>query len=977
MKQLLVLILLLFSMASLAQNDGKISGSVISSADSSALQSATAAVYKQADSSLVNYQVTNKNGAFAIKELPLKTPLYFLISHTGYMGYAKSFYLDAGNHDLNFDINLVKDTGQLLEEVVVKTVAPVTMRGDTLEINPDGIRLDSNEVVEELLQRVPGIARWEDSSITVNGKKVRKVYVDGRPFFDGGIEMAIKNLPKHSVDKIQVYQEKDIYRQTPAEMVKDSTVVMNIKLKPDKRKGYFGTTAANAGTNKSYGGMMSLQLFNRKTNFGVNGNISNTSRALGDIGEEYGNKDLNVRNNWNINSSFRQNFNREAEMYTDKSLHGNYIVSGNRNSAITNRTTVKNLADSKLTGINTGYNLSRSVTQMLSTGYNSRKREKSFSTYGTFNRFYSSSSSEGNVVTYRNDSVLASRSANRSQGENISNSFAVNGNFDNNSVNETPGAGSFLANYSAAYNQAFNNSNTYSQFESLTDSIYTNLYDRKYVNRNSNFNGSVALSYNGLRPLIFRDHNFWNINIRLNSATQLNHAAINADVSDRDSATGVYHTNANLTNKSGVANLNNRTGIQFEKTFIKNITDRYQRTMQVSTNLQNQLLYQKNTSTLSYRNRNFLYNFFTPNSNITYNYNKIDEFYIFMTLAHNSSASAPTIDQLYPIQDSAANRYNMVVGNPNLKSTFSNDFSYEFSFNKNSGFGQERSYSAGMSMAYNNERNGIADSTIYDNNGGSTTYYINTPGNKSFNTGLNGNVSFMFDKTNLRISSNTTYGTGYIHYAAGGGYTNSLRAGVQVSLSRPFKKSRVQFSYRSNFGGSEGPQYVNREQLRYRNKNQDHNVSFSFNAPGIIDINLQQSVSGTNAVQAGGSNPFPAVITRSYNTTARIVLKVPKNFTVGTDLRYSNNISASANPIRNTNWNAHFGYFFPRKKMFEARIAVFNILGQNQNVNNYSSGNITTTSVVQGLQRYFQFSLSYFPKRFGGRGNSRPMGDEE
>ncbi|MCH5683407.1 outer membrane beta-barrel family protein [Niabella sp. W65] len=57
-----------------------------------------------------------------------------------------------------------------------------------------------------------------------------------------------------------------------------------------------------------------------------------------------------------------------------------------------------------------------------------------------------------------------------------------------------------------------------------------------------------------------------------------------------------------------------------------------------------------------------------------------------MALRHSSSATAPTIDQLYPIQDSATNRYNMIVGNPNLKSRFQDAFNFDFSFNESRGF---------------------------------------------------------------------------------------------------------------------------------------------------------------------------------------------------------------------------------------------------------------------------------------------------
>jgi len=979
MRKVLVIILLLLAGVSFGQTGGSIKGAVISSADSNALRAATVTVYKSTDSVVVNYQLTKERGTFEIKDLPLKTNLFVSITHTGYAGFSKAIYLDSLQMYIDLKaISLVKDTGQLLEEVVVKSVAPVTMNGDTLEINPAGIKLDSNEVVDELLSRVPGITRWQDSSLTVNGRKVTKLYVDGRPFFDGSFNMAVKNLPKHAVDKIQVYQEKDIYKQTAAEIARDSTVVMNIKLKPDKRKGYFGNTTAQVGSNDSYGGSASMQLYNKKTNLGFSGNGNIVKRALGDIEPVLQNKDLNIRNNWSIGTTLRQYFKETPGLYNDKSLNGGYNISGNRSSAVTNRTTVKNLADSKLTDINEGFNLSRSLTQSVNANYDARKKEKFFSAYMNFNRLQGSTASEGNITTYRNDSILASQSANKSRGENTSNQFSLNGAYNNSSVNEYPATGSLSINYSLSYGSTLSNSTTYSRFEALSDSAYINLYDRRYINRNSNLNSGVNINYNGLRQLIFKDHNLWNINIGVNNYTQYGRSDVNADVSDRDSVTNSYIENSNLTNLSAVSNIDSRTGLRLEKTFLKRITDRYQRNIQISTNLQNQLLYQKNTSTLSYRNRTFIYNFFTPSTHINYNYNKIDQYNISMAVRHSSSATAPTIDQLYPIQDSAANRYNMIVGNPNLKSRFQDAFNFDFSFNESRGFEEKRSFNASMNLGYNMEKNGIIDSTIYDKDGGRTTYFINTPGTRSFNTGLNMGMFFKFNKTTMQIGAGGSWNTGYTHFATGRGYSNAVFGNINVNVSHPLKKGNLQFSYRSSINGAEGPQYINMERLTYNNKGQNHSASVSFNAPGIIDVSLVQTISGTSSEQQGGSGIYPAAKTRSYNTTARFTLKVPKNFTLGSNIRYSNNISVNAQPIRNLNWDANMGYLFPKTKLFEARVSVFNILGQNQNINNYSSGNTTTTSVTQGLQRYFQFTFSYFPRQFGGRSkrSSRINNDE-
>src|SRR5690606_38744277 len=110
--------------------------------------------------------------------------------------------LDSLNRNFDFkNIFLAKSQG-IMDEVVVKAVMPITMNGDTLEINPAAFKLDSNAVVEDMLRRVPGVTMWGDGTITVNGQKVNNVYVDGKPFFGSDPAVATQNLPKNAIEKI-------------------------------------------------------------------------------------------------------------------------------------------------------------------------------------------------------------------------------------------------------------------------------------------------------------------------------------------------------------------------------------------------------------------------------------------------------------------------------------------------------------------------------------------------------------------------------------------------------------------------------------------------------------------------------------------------------------------------------------------------------------------------------------------------------
>ncbi|MFT4095152.1 MAG: carboxypeptidase-like regulatory domain-containing protein, partial [Niabella sp.] len=159
MKKLLTLLALLLPGLLFAQKKiGAVKGSVYDSLNDYALQSASVTVFKQADSSIVEFQLSNETGEFDIKNLPVRTPLYFVVTHTGYRSFLANFQLDstAPVKDFKKLSLLLKGDGEM-EEVTIKAVQPIRMNGDTLEINPDAFKLDSSAVVEDMLLRVPGL----------------------------------------------------------------------------------------------------------------------------------------------------------------------------------------------------------------------------------------------------------------------------------------------------------------------------------------------------------------------------------------------------------------------------------------------------------------------------------------------------------------------------------------------------------------------------------------------------------------------------------------------------------------------------------------------------------------------------------------------------------------------------------------------------------------------------------------------------
>ncbi|MEO7316259.1 MAG: hypothetical protein ABIW47_13810, partial [Ginsengibacter sp.] len=222
---------------------GEVKGIVRDSAYNFVLNGATVAVYKDADSSLVQFSIPNTFGEFSIKSLPLETTMRAIITHVGYKPFLQKFVIPKSAMVYDFgQINLFRksgDSSELLDEV--KIIAPMQMNGDTLEFNADAFVLDSNATVEDLMRRLPGFTIWGDGDITYNGKTISSILVNGKPFLSGDFSVITQNLPKNSIDKVQLYQQKN------ANNPLDSTMNANIKLKKEIDVGYFGKISGGIG----------------------------------------------------------------------------------------------------------------------------------------------------------------------------------------------------------------------------------------------------------------------------------------------------------------------------------------------------------------------------------------------------------------------------------------------------------------------------------------------------------------------------------------------------------------------------------------------------------------------------------------------------------------------------------------------------------------------------------------------------------
>lgn len=217
-----------------------------------------------ADSVMAGFGITDGDGSFAIDKVPGGT-YNMQITYIGYGTFQNVITVEG--EEKKIDIGTIKLAGNenMLDAVeITGRFIPIVVKKDTVEYNADAYRVRPNATVEELLKKMPGIEVDNEGNITAQGEEVNKVTVDGKSFFGTDPKAATKNLPADAIKKVQVIDEKSKSTQFTGVDDGNESKTINLELKEDKKKGYFGNATVGYGTENRNNSKLSINSFNKK-----------------------------------------------------------------------------------------------------------------------------------------------------------------------------------------------------------------------------------------------------------------------------------------------------------------------------------------------------------------------------------------------------------------------------------------------------------------------------------------------------------------------------------------------------------------------------------------------------------------------------------------------------------------------------------------------------------------------------------------
>ena len=897
---------LFFSSFLFSQNAFTIKGKVVDPTTKLPIESATVYLTSVKDSSVVDYTITNKMGNFAIKVKKSDKALNLKVSFISYQDFVEN--VTGLTADKDFGTIELKEASNLLNEVVVKSeIPPIRIKKDTLEFNASSFKVGADANVEALLKQLPGVEITPEGKITVNGKEVNNILVNGKPFFGKDGKIATQNLPAEIIEKVQVVDTKTKSEEISGDASGSENKTINLTIQEDKNKGFFGKIMGGLGSDKRYESSMLVNYFKGERKISAlasSNNINSIGFSMDEIFDNMGggrNSSVyyNDDGSFGINNmSFGGNrgitrSNMIGINYQDKWLKkvdqsGSYYFT-NAETENANRT-------DRINFLPTGNTLtkSNSITKNGSDGHNiSLDFEIALDSTATIYinpRFQTSKgfgkSSRNQITTDENLNELNS-SNNDDYNENDNSNFGLDASFSKQFKKKKRG---LSVNLEAELQKRDEYINTKSA-TLFADATPDDIRNQNRFENNKNDFMKLEVRYG--EPLTD--------SLRLSLTSELTLRKIGNDLNTFDFNTGTNsYDDFNDVQSNEV---NSKTTTYFPSTGL--ILDKSKTNGRINFGPEF-INFDANSNYLGVRtNRNKTYVFPRVKGYISHRIGKSKSIYSF----YDFGVELPQANQVLPVEN-LSNPLSTFIGNDDLKPTLRHNLYFSFNdydYQSRSGY-----Y---LYSGINLSKDAVVSSTVYDNNFKATTTYQNVDVTHNSYLGVNWNKSYKKEKRTLRFGAGVSF-----NYDYNKGLTNAVL----------FESKGLNINPRFNLTWSIDEMITVAPSYRYTFSKTDFKNYVIDKADNFI-----------------------------HNAKLEITSYMPKKFVLGSDFGYTYNSNIADGFKKDFYlWNVSLGYNFFKDQLL-AKVKVYDLLNQNLN----STRTITPTAIVDAentvLRRYVMFSLTY------------------
>ncbi|MBY5958623.1 TonB-dependent receptor family protein [Membranicola marinus] len=279
MKTFLFLLLFLSAFAAVGQN-GTLRG-LISDENQEPLVAANVVVV-HTNTAKVHTATTDIDGGFRMDDLP-KGAYLVEVTYVGFQKLVRQIEVDAASVDLGI---LRMKPGVELDELTIEgEVVPVQLRGDTSVYDAAAYKTLPDANAEDLIAKMPTVV-LQDGKVQTQGEDVKKVLVDGKPFFGNDPTAALRNLPSEVIDKIEIFDQQSEQANFTGFEDGETSKTINIVTKASMRNGQFGKIQGGYGYEDKYQAGGNLNIFNgdqRISLIGMSNNVNQQNFSTEDL----------------------------------------------------------------------------------------------------------------------------------------------------------------------------------------------------------------------------------------------------------------------------------------------------------------------------------------------------------------------------------------------------------------------------------------------------------------------------------------------------------------------------------------------------------------------------------------------------------------------------------------------------------------------------------------------------------------------
>lgn len=953
MRRILIpLLLAIISVWAEAQTDSvavlNVRGMVYDNQSFDPLEGAQVRLYRS-DTIQVAGAVVAKNGQFVLPGITTGT--YTLaVTFMGYKDQRFSLTLPkkSGNYRVK-DVLMREDAKVMAEAVVEGKLPEMTVVDDTVMYNADAFKLQDGALVEELIKKLPGVVQNDDGSYSWNGKQITQFLVDGKEFFGNNREVILRNLPAEIVDKVKAYDRKSDYARITGVDDGEERTVLDLAIKKNRKRGWFGNIDAGYGTHDRYSGRVMVNRFVGDQKFSVYGNGNNT-QGNGLTDNQSAGATMNIQKPRKVAEGERPP--REPLLELNGSINGNF--SQGKNESWSNSQSFEN----KNAAYTNSWNRGKNDSKGLSFNYRVEWRpdtmtniliRPNFSWNTSGSRSWSESAvfqddpyqySSDPLADYKTLSDLIGVNHRLGRNHSESQNLNVGGSVQVNRRLAKPGRNVTL-NADASYGHSQSESQSYSQVDyyqilAVTgdDSVYHKIQYNDAPSKNRNV--STRLSYTepiGRQMFLQVSYQY---NRRFNDRRREVSSVFDPmpdgvlpdnyrqwqsyavpDVAQCNYTTNVYQ------------NHDIRMQLRMNRTLYR---------LTIGATLQPQVnSVDYNKGGKHYDVRQSVFNA-SPNINFRYMFSRQEQ----LEFRYNGNTGQPSITDLIPDTLSNADPLNIRLGNPALKPSFTHNMqaSYRRSVN-------DKQRTSALNLQFRTTQNSTTNRTEYnDVTGGRISQPVNVNGNWNGSASFNFNTALgeeKFWRINLNTNSSATNAVGYVYQKETQQTVKNRTRGVNASQS-------LRLSYRRDWETMYSLEVSTNGNIGY---NHSHNT------------NSSASQLDTYRFSYGGS----------------LNLQFPWGMSLWTDISEQSR-RGYADHAMNTNqliWNASISQRLLKKKTLTLSIRYNDILRQRDNISRNVSATARTDSRNDAIHSYVLFSVNWRFGRFGGaRGQGRMRnGDNE